>query len=1198
MTLGLDPYALLQAVWILTLWLAMPFLFAIVTRHRDAKLARSVGRVALLGAPLVVVIALFSASRFQPLIDMTTRDAARRSVATAPVEWDISRDDPSTAADDSVDAAWRSILASYDANPSAAMLPEFESHAQLAPSDFPLGEVVASDSPLGDRIRGHANSEDATDGDSAFASSMFGTPPPGEFDDASSLATDSTPTTFVPAAPASSFRSTATIRNWLVVIWAVVTLLGLHRIFSAKRGLDRLRAGWLPVPADVHRHIARLATHIGYRRRFEAFRADALGEAVATGWLRGALAVPSRWLASLREEEMTPLMVHELAHLKGRDPLWRALSWLACTILWPHPLVHALARREAALCETIADQEVLAAGADRYGYAATLGRLAEQRASAHRALAIAPGALGTRNSLEGRIRMILDPTPTSTRRVFRPVALSVLVASTLLIVVGIANPLIGASQSSDDRRNEIIRKLEETLAERDAQLVNAQNHIAQLTMRIDQMALEMAKSRAGMERNEMQRDAQRRDVEARALAQAHDAKARNHAMDLKNAVERHQRELRVAEVRLEAAEARWKIRQEQLEQTEAKAESGIASRQEINIAKLELIESRADLEVSRAELENLHAELQAMSDRRNAVETERRDMNRAREAALKRHAEVEAQAEQHRAHREAILRELRGRELQTRESALEDEYLHLREIEEAQRRGNERAKKAYDRGEYQRAIEEYRKATEKRAEPRRLQELAESVADGEQRLATVHDKLAAMKARFKEQRGKVNERAVQEMTVEVDRLTADLETRRRAYERAMKQSRQSKMDTLRALEIREFQKRGSEKNSQRRSSVDDVQQELRDHINALRQREAEMSKKLEQLLREGKYDEARSNYDRARQHLDRAQGQRNELSTKLREAVRLEMDAANTQLDRSARRDAKRSIELHRRVLDQRQLELDKKNSQRRNEIEKRVHEELRRLELEQRDVQKRLELERATIEADHSRLEESVLKEEHTRQADLERDLVARERALELQARESHLLLEESASLSHTIQERLESAMRLYEERKMKSPDKQHRSSRSDVRIQDLLSAAEKSYAENVQTLNPQRRDAIEKTLRVLKEAVDRHEQGSTTESQLEIEYGDMMRLYQDTVRQLERDSESKAKSRKPKKASTKREEVLAPAAETASEVSSEREIRELDAEINSLRQDVEATRVEAEAVKKARSVSETEPSSAGKES
>ncbi|MFQ5655072.1 MAG: M56 family metallopeptidase, partial [Planctomycetota bacterium] len=246
--------------------------------------------------------------------------------------------------------------------------------------------------------------------------------------------------------------------------WGAVVLLGLARLLASHLALRRLRRRWRPVEGALLARFRRLAARERRARGCRLFTSSVQREAAALGILRPAIVIPSGWAREMDQASLESLLRHELAHLRHRDPMWRAIGGAVAAIFWPHPLVHPLRRREERLCEYVADLNVLDAGTPARSYARLLGELALRRRARPPVALLATGVLGTRCELERRIRMILGRKRKSRGAGAGGwVSTGLLTAcAVLLLTVAFAHPLVGvAAQEGERGRSDIHLKLSE-----------------------------------------------------------------------------------------------------------------------------------------------------------------------------------------------------------------------------------------------------------------------------------------------------------------------------------------------------------------------------------------------------------------------------------------------------------------------------------------------------------------------------------------------------------------------------------------------------------------------------------------------------------------------------------------------------------------------------------------------------------------
>ena len=104
-------------------------------------------------------------------------------------------------------------------------------------------------------------------------------------------------------------------------------------------------------------------------------RDDVRGPCVV-GVLRPAVVLPSFMLD--RRVELEHAVLHELAHVKRRDPLVNALCLGLHLVYWFHPMVWFARRRLATLREVACDARAVAASGTPDDYRTTLLRLARE----------------------------------------------------------------------------------------------------------------------------------------------------------------------------------------------------------------------------------------------------------------------------------------------------------------------------------------------------------------------------------------------------------------------------------------------------------------------------------------------------------------------------------------------------------------------------------------------------------------------------------------------------------------------------------------------------------------------------------------------------------------------------------------------------------------------------------------------------
>jgi len=177
----------------------------------------------------------------------------------------------------------------------------------------------------------------------------------------------------------------------------------------------------------------RLKRELGISRRVDLVQSEARTVPMTWGLRRGTLVLPAH-AAGWSPDRLRAVLLHELAHLKRRDPLTQIVGRLACALHWFNPLAWLLLRRMVAEHERACDDMVLAAGSGGAEYAGHLVSVVASTTGRRLSDAVAI-AMARRSGLTGRVAAILDQ-----RRNRRPPTRTAL-AATLLVALGIILPL-------------------------------------------------------------------------------------------------------------------------------------------------------------------------------------------------------------------------------------------------------------------------------------------------------------------------------------------------------------------------------------------------------------------------------------------------------------------------------------------------------------------------------------------------------------------------------------------------------------------------------------------------------------------------------------------------------------------------------------------------------------------------------------
>jgi beta-lactamase regulating signal transducer with metallopeptidase domain len=227
--------------------------------------------------------------------------------------------------------------------------------------------------------------------------------------------------------------------TWLLVIWAVVSLLALVPVGVSLSRLKGIRRRGYPWPEGTAR-VKELARGAGMRPPVVVLH-DGIAGPITSGVLRPVIALPSiavKW----SQAHVANALVHELAHVRRRDWMVHLTARTVCAFCWFHPLAWLTWRVLRLEAERACDDAVVAR-ADAATYATQLLELA--RHLAHKP-ALAVVSMAGSSDLSTRIRSVLDTMRPRGRAGKLAVACTVLVAGLAVAALATLRPTATADK--------------------------------------------------------------------------------------------------------------------------------------------------------------------------------------------------------------------------------------------------------------------------------------------------------------------------------------------------------------------------------------------------------------------------------------------------------------------------------------------------------------------------------------------------------------------------------------------------------------------------------------------------------------------------------------------------------------------------------------------------------------------------------
>ena len=225
---------------------------------------------------------------------------------------------------------------------------------------------------------------------------------------------------------AACAATTAALLAWVLFGW-----LQIRR---------RLRSGRVLNDARVAGILASAQDQTGVRFCTAVIESTADSVPMTFGTFLPVILAPRGLLASLSDEEVRALLVHELAHIRRRDaPMLMLVSLLRAAFFF-QPLAWIAARRISILSEQAADDIVVEVTEQPVAYAKTLARLAEELPRRAIGIELSAGFIFSRGAFLSRVKAILADRA-RVRKLSRWTLVGTVTAVLIAIVIACAVPM-------------------------------------------------------------------------------------------------------------------------------------------------------------------------------------------------------------------------------------------------------------------------------------------------------------------------------------------------------------------------------------------------------------------------------------------------------------------------------------------------------------------------------------------------------------------------------------------------------------------------------------------------------------------------------------------------------------------------------------------------------------------------------------
>ena len=196
---------------------------------------------------------------------------------------------------------------------------------------------------------------------------------------------------------------------YIVALWLLGVCTQVLRTLGGTLYVRRLRKNTLPVSDTLKERVRASAKALSLRLNVGLFESRLVSVPTLVGWLRPVILLPTSALCGLTSRQLEAVLLHELAHVKRRDPFFNLFQTLCETLLFYHPAAWWLSRQARLEREHCCDDLVIAHTGDKLAYARALVRLETLKSPSPLLLAASGGHLMNRIS-----RILGRPIPRRT----------------------------------------------------------------------------------------------------------------------------------------------------------------------------------------------------------------------------------------------------------------------------------------------------------------------------------------------------------------------------------------------------------------------------------------------------------------------------------------------------------------------------------------------------------------------------------------------------------------------------------------------------------------------------------------------------------------------------------------------------------------------------------------------------------------
>lgn len=206
----------------------------------------------------------------------------------------------------------------------------------------------------------------------------------------------------------------------IFAVWMFAALVALARVAAGLWQVWMIRRNCTVVDlSQFNPEIEEILQQYGAGRQVCLAVSEKVKVPAAIGFWKPAIMLPAWTLRELTPNELKPILIHELTHLRRRDDWTNLLQKMARAIFFFHPAVWWIDARLSLEREMACDDTVLAITGNPRAYASCLIELLE-KSCARRGWTMAQAAVHRAQELSLRITKILDAKRPATTQIWKP----------------------------------------------------------------------------------------------------------------------------------------------------------------------------------------------------------------------------------------------------------------------------------------------------------------------------------------------------------------------------------------------------------------------------------------------------------------------------------------------------------------------------------------------------------------------------------------------------------------------------------------------------------------------------------------------------------------------------------------------------------------------------------------------------------